>query len=98
MFKYKPYCNLCIGEIPITDSGNENRNVVSFYGKSLTVFNKPSNPYNTVNPIDIIKYHYTIPAFDCFAVKFWKKGDEHYKTYINDVIEPTVYSSSGIIG
>ena len=45
-----PSKNICQCELTHTNGGNENRNVV-FDGESSTVFNKPSNPSNTVTPL-----------------------------------------------
>ena len=84
-------------ELPHTNKGNENRNIV-FDGKSLSVFNKNDCKYNTINPLDIIQYYGFVQAFDCFAVKFWKTGNKRYSTYLDDVSKSTLYSSQGIIG
>ena len=84
-------------ELSHTNGGNENRNIV-FNGHSLSVFNKYYCKSNTVTPLDIIQYYKLIPAFDCFAVKFWKKGNKRYLTYLDDISKSTSYSSHCIIG
>ena len=92
------YSNIRMHELAHTYGGNENRNIVCVNGSSLRVFNTDSNTSNMVKPSDVIGFYNFHGAYDCFAVKFWKKGDENYDEYINKIKQKTSYKPYGIVG